>query len=341
MDNTSNDIVQVLIVKYLAGEASEDDIRMIDIWRNESPENEKLYFEYKKTWDIAEKRNYNFDKFQTGIDLDQEWKLLKNRIGYSSEKGKTLGFHPVQKPHFLQQTWVRVAAVLVLVVVSFITINYLSKGTHYYSQVAGLEVNLPDGSLVTLNADSKITFPETFNEKGRFVSLKGEAFFEISPDADKPFTIRLNGSEVTVLGTAFNIRDYNDEEEIEVVVHNGKVRFTSTDGNWISLIAGQKGLFSKKTGGFNKFRNTDLNYLSWKSREITFPDDELHFIIRTLNRIYDAQIVIDSRSIELCRVSVRFKDQSLESILRVLESTLDIKIKKHGDNKYVISGSGC
>ncbi len=341
MDNTSNDIVQVLIVKYLTGEASEDDIRMVEIWRNESPENEILYLEYKKTWDIAEKGNYKPGKILTGIDLDHEWEILKNRIGHSAEKGKTAGFHPAQKTFFLQQTWLRVAAVVVLVVVSVITINYLSQGTHYYTEEPGLEVNLPDGTLITLNADSRITRTKSFNEKGRVVSLKGEAFFEVSPDAEKPFTVRLKKSEVTVLGTAFNIRAYNDEELIEVVVHSGKVRFSSSNGNWINLVAGQKGLFSKESGDFNKFRNTDLNYLSWKTREIIFPDDEMHFIVMTLNRIYDAQIVIDSLNVEICRVSVRFKDQSLDSILRVLESTLDITIEKHGDKKYVISGSGC
>ncbi len=340
MDNTSNDIVQELIVKYLAGEAGTDDIRMIENWRKENPGNNNQFLEYKKIWDIAEKRSHQPGKALTGIDLDHEWEILKNWIGHS-ENGKTVHIHPSQKISFLQQNWLRVAAAVALVVVSVIAINYFSQGTHYYAEEPGLEVNLPDGSQVTLNADSRITLSKSFNEKGRVVSLKGEAFFEVSPDAEKPFTVRLRKSEVTVLGTAFNIRALNDEELIEVVVHSGKVRFSSPNGNWIHLVAGQKGLFSKDSGGFNKFENMDINYLSWKTREIIFPDDELHFIISTLNRIYDAQIVIESQRVEFCRVSVRFKDQSLDSILRVLESTLDITIEKQGDKKYVITGSGC
>ncbi len=340
MDNTSNDIVQELIVKYLAGEAGTDDIRMIENWRKENRDNEKQFLEYKKTWDLAEKSSYEPGKVLTGIDLDHEWIILKNRID-NAEEAKTTILHPAQKISFLQQNWLRVAATVALVAISVIAINYLTRGTHYYAEEPGLEVNLPDGSLVTLNADSRITLSKSFNEKGRVVSLKGEAFFEVSPNAEKPFTVRLRKSEVTVLGTAFNIRALNDEELIEVVVHSGKVRFSSPNGNWIHLVAGQKGLFSKDSGGFNKFENMDINYLSWKTREIIFPDDELHFIIRTLNRIYDAQIVIESQRVEFCRVSVRFKDQSLDSILRVLESTLDISIEKTDDKKYVISGSGC
>ncbi|RLD78152.1 MAG: hypothetical protein DRJ10_10795 [Bacteroidetes bacterium] len=86
--------------------------------------------------------------------------------------------------------------------------------------------------------------------------------------------------------------------------------------------------------------NEDVNYLSWKTKKLIFEKAELQDIVKTLNKTYNAHIVLKNSSIKKCTLTNTFNEQSLESILLVLEATLELKIKKKG-MVYEISGTAC
>jgi ferric-dicitrate binding protein FerR (iron transport regulator) len=206
---------------------------------------------------------------------------------------------------------------------------------------SGQLITLPDNSVVTLNKDATITFPREFADDNRKVIMKGEAFFEVTRNEKKPFTVNLGLSSVEVLGTSFNINAEDNNDRIEVVVNTGKVRFATNSGTEsVDLIKGEKGTFIKNMNMISKVQNSDVNFMAWKTRKIVFNDVDLDLVIQTVNKIYDSQITFSTDVGKNCKVTVSFDNQSVEAILSVLELTLDLEYKKTGDVIEVVK-TGC
>ncbi|MBK7131283.1 MAG: FecR domain-containing protein [Bacteroidales bacterium] len=111
-------------------------------------------------------------------------------------------------------------------------------------------ISLPDGSKISLNRNSQLTYRENFGKKNRNVKLTGEAFFEIAPDASKPFIIDAGKADVRVVGTSFNVITNNTESEVEVYVKTGKVILSDKSGSQsIALEPGFVGKMDSKTSG--------------------------------------------------------------------------------------------
>jgi ferric-dicitrate binding protein FerR (iron transport regulator) len=171
--------------------------------------------------------------------------------------------------------------------------------------------------------------------------MAGEAFFEITRNESKPFTVNMGLSSVEVLGTSFNINTVGNNDAIEVVVNSGKVKFTSSGiKKSVILIKGEKGILMKTNNLLSKVENTDVNFMAWKTRQLIFNDVELDNVIQTLNKLYEQQIYFSTDIGKNCKVTVTFDNQSIEAILSVLELTLDLEYKKSGDLIEVVK-TGC
>ena len=127
-----------------------------------------------------------------------------------------------------------------------------------------LLIDLPDGSKIYLNRNSELSYRENFGKNKRDVKLTGEAFFEISPDAIKPFIIDAGKASVKVVGTSFNVITNNTESAVEVFVITGKVILSDKSGSQsIALEPGYIGTIDSKKSG--KSLNDNPNYRSWNT----------------------------------------------------------------------------
>jgi transmembrane sensor len=207
------------------------------------------------------------------------------------------------------------------------------------------EMILPDGTKVTLNHSSKIVFPDEFSKNTREVTLSGEAFFEVTPNPEKPFIIKTNGASVKVLGTSFNVYAYNNVPTVEVIVKTGKVELReilSTDSSKsdkVLLLAGEKGVFNKDNGKISKENNLNSNNLSWITHEIKFNYTQLDDVINTLRRTYNLQIEVDSNVDKDLQLSATFTHQKPEYIMDIVALTLNLKLEKTGDNSFRIKNN--
>jgi len=174
----------------------------------------------------------------------------------------------------------------------------------------------------------------------RGIELKGEAFFEVESNQALPFIISTGKTSVEVVGTSFNVQAYANNPFQEVVVTSGKVKFFSDSQHIVTLNPGEKGTYHKASILLSKTKNKDPNFLSWKTKKIVFSNLGLTEVIKTINRIYNSEIIISAEVKETCAVTVTFENQSLESILNVLKSTLNLKFEANG-NKILITGAGC
>jgi len=154
------------------------------------------------------------------------------------------------------------------------------------------QLTLADGSKVWLNAASSIRFPTAFTGNERRVEITGEVYFEVVHDASKPFHVSVNGMDVQVLGTHFNINAYSDEESIRTTLLEGSVKVRAANES-VTIKPGEQAQMNLGNAiGFTVFKNINLDQvMAWKNGEFNFDNVDLQTIMRQLARWYDVEVV--------------------------------------------------
>lgn len=330
-------VMDELITKQLSGEASPEETRQVEAWVALRPENELHFQKMKKVFEMGSSHYKKVKSPDLAIDVNHEWNHFVNTISKET-KVRSIALQGYAT------NWLRIAAALLLLIASGLVVNYfVSKNQDVQFQTAAntLDVSLPDGSKVTLNKNSSLTYTPSFGETSRQVTLRGEAFFDIERNPLKPFVISVNGTEVEVLGTSFNVRAYNELATVEVVVASGVVKFKAPEKQQeVTLRAGEKGIYSSVTKQIKSNANDDINFLSWSTQKIIFEETDLRSVIKTLNNTYQSNIVIATEIPPSCVVTVSFDHQTLDAVLHVLKTTLNLTYRTNG-NRIEIVSAGC
>jgi len=326
-----------LFIKYLNNELNEHEDITLQSWLKANPEHSIIFDEYKSTWNLMDKI-----KDVANINLEKEWSRQKNFSDI--ESGTFTTAEELTKSQF-QWSFSKIAAVFVVLILSAATIYYILPQFTQQKIASNTEIRqlvLPDGSEVTLNINSKIKYPTTFDKKERKVYIEGEAFFDVTKNPDVPFMISTDQAVIEVLGTSFNVSAYNSNEEVEVVVTEGTVALSSLadPNNRIILNSGVKGIYNHSNNYLLKKTNSDINFLAWKTGKIVFENDSLTKVLNTIGRIYNKRIILDNKDLGQCTLTVTFEKQSLESVLNVIESTLNLELRAE-DKTITVTGDGC
>lgn len=322
-----------LITKKLSGETSADEDHKLQQWLKDSNENQEVFNSYKATWDEMDRV-----KDKTSREVDFEWSRLEDAIDFEESTTQ-------KNERSLFANIYRYAAALLAIAIATFSIYYVVNNADSEQVVAQIqiqEVKLSEGSKVTVNSNSRLTYPKKFQQDKRVVTLDGEAFFEVAKDPERPFIINAGKIRVEVLGTSFNVKAYENLEQVEVVVSTGKVAVYSLNkpDEKVVLVKGQKAIFYKSSTKIEASLNEDINFAAWKTKEIIFEDTPMPEVIRIINEIYKSDLKLVGDQLVECPVTTTFDNQSLESILNVLESTLDLSIKEKG-NSFEVYGEGC
>ncbi len=330
--------IMSLLTKYLAGECSRKESDWVDLWIKTGPENKKILHDLKHVWD-------GMDRVEDirSINIDEEWTLIEKRIAESDTEKI-----PLKVKYRSQRTQrfslVRVAAGLAVIALTTFAAIYFSRYSGYdrvRTTMETKEVELWDGSFVTLNTNSLLKYPKKFEKESRELSLKGEAFFDVVPDKTRPFIVNAGDIEIKVLGTSFNVNAYEKNKAIEVLVSTGRVAMNSVkqQDNRIVLDPGNMGTFLKSESSFNLEKEVDKNYLSWKTLKMEFSNETLGEVIKILEKVYHTNIILKNPGLEKYQITVSFDNQSLEAVMNVLEATLDLEFTRK-DNSIEITGPG-
>ncbi len=320
---------QDLINKYLAKEASKEDIILLENWVLQNEANKKLFIETKRIWTLA-----NFKNTKSKIIINSEWEKLENKL--FNDKNITK-----KRTGFFNQYYKVAASIIVLLSISFL-LYFLTSNSGKQKFTADNSVKtskLFDGSVVTLNYNSSIVYYKEITDK-RKVKLKGDAFFNVKPDASKPFIIETQNAEVEVLGTSFYVDSHIDKPTIEVSVKTGKVAFRIKQGKELILLPGDKGIFNKSTGKLTQETNSNTNFIAWKTKQIVFENNNLSDVVLQLNNVYHTNITIASPNLNNCRITASFDNQTLDAVLNVIKETLDLRIENK-DNEIKLFGDSC
>lgn len=269
------------------------------------------------------------------IDVDKAWKNLHSRL---SGDGLMPGTKTVRRS-FVQSMYFRIAAMILLLLglgTMFVFLNQKDMLSRRVTVATtdnqkNLQATLPDGSIVILNRNTTLAYHRNFVKHGRNVTLKGEAFFDITPDTGNPFTINAGDASVKVVGTTFNVITSNADSAVEVFVKTGKVIVTDSEGTRnIELDPGYIGTMSSRSS--EKHLNEDQNYMAWNSGILIYDGQPLDLVLRDLRRVYNMNVVADDPEIlrNTWTTNGPLDNQPEETIIRLICLSFNLSYSKDG-----------
>lgn len=308
-----------LLVKYLVGETDANESATVEIWLKADEKNLNYYKGFKKIWEdslvLADQK--------TTVDENAAWKRFQNRIHEND-----VPVHTLKKS---SMNWLRIAASILLIsTLGWLGYSYFenkSANTLIEIKTANTTLNdtLPDGTTVTLNKNSSLSYTNKFKGKTRPVTLKGEAFFYVSPDKTKPFIITVNDVTVQVVGTSFNVKNKNGKTTVDVETGIVKV---SKNKDQVELRHGEKVVIADQQSHLLKSVSKGKLYNYYRNNELVCEETPLQELVDALNEIYDANIIIKKTALQKKPITTVFKDQSLDEILEVIQETFLIDIER-------------
>jgi ferric-dicitrate binding protein FerR (iron transport regulator) len=325
--------IKQTIFNYVNGSSTPEEMDLLLQWLQESTHNQQEFREIYDIWLSSR------PSLSDNADIEEALAKLKRRIRFSSEAQNTHS-----KP---ARRLIRIAVVAVMLPL-FALGGYLLRDLGSVPNVvmnraitsAGskAQFTLPDGSIVWLNANSTLEYPEIFVGKHRTVRLKGEAMFDVTENRALPFIVQADEMEIEVLGTRFAVQNYENNPAVETVLVEGSVKI---DGEGLSsphiLVPGQLLCYNKTTAQTDIKMVDSSNYTDWTNSRLVFDNIALSDIIFNLQKWYGVEIVA-SANISSTRMSFTVRDEPLEEIIRYLALTLPASYR-WDDGKLYLSPS--
>lgn len=192
------------------------------------------------------------------------------------------------------------------------------------------KVVLPDGTKIVLNAGSYLKYPEQFGKENRYVYFKGEAYFDVVKNTNYPFIIQSEDYKVRVLGTTFNLYNYEDSEELRLTLCTGKVLMNFGEEQ-LKLDPGEQLVLDKNNMYLEREHVNTQNYTLWMQNKLYFNRTPIQEVIRRVERAYNCTIKLDPNIALNNFISGTHDNKSLEAVLKSIRLATGIKYKKEND----------
>ena len=250
----------------------------------------------------------------------------RGRFSAAASYGKLEKRLPRQHKNYVIPIRIGMAAatVALLCVMGWFAYEYLRPDTlQTVSTLAEVRtVRLPDGSKVTLNHFSSLTYPERFRQANREVTLSGEAYFEVAKDAEHPFIVQAEAISVQVLGTHFNVEAYLNDPEVKTTLLEGSVAVTDrSQSTRIVLRPNESAIYNKEKKSLVLEATTHApEEIAWRHGKFIFHNLPLQEIARQLSNSFGVDIRISEKELLSYRLTASFTNgESLEQILSLLQ----------------------
>lgn len=311
--------IDYLIVSYLDHHLTKDEEEELHSWLSLSEENRHYFVEMQDFYKTAGlKHEYipdcetAYQRFQTHVSSKQKIKKSKKQVGFV----------------YLFRRIAAVALIFLLCGLGYYYVNYrFPQGDKQYTIYAPYgsktRIELPDKSVVWLNAGSTLTYAQNFGQKGRQVTLQGEGYFEITRNPAMPFTVRTKEVSVKVLGTKFDVKAYPDDRQLDVTLLHGSVQLTTIyqPENRLILKPNQLAVVDKVHKAVSVEQVNAKDAASWTEGKLVFKNESLERIARRLERDYNVTIDVKDNCLDSLRFYGDFcKTQSIQEIFDIMTS---------------------
>lgn len=307
--------LKLLLQKYLSGDCSPQELEEFWALMAELSENDLVSQELAALWEHTPRPAQ-----------EPMWEQLYTRLQGKIQEGEidmlkvmTVKRNPLYKR-------IAIAAAVILMIFSAWWLLPVTKPTptltaalpetqHSTNKV----ITLPDGSVVTLNENSQLDYPAAFDGHSREVYLRGEAFFEVAPDKNKPFLVHTGAIVTRVLGTSFNIRAAGDASPIAVTVTTGKVQVQKDNKSIVAeLLPGDQLILDKAAIAPLVTKANMKEVLVWKKDEPVFEDISFEAAIPLINKYYGIDIRFRDESLRVKKFTGNFINDPMKQALDVI-----------------------
>lgn len=308
--------IRKLLKEYLLGNATDNDIKMVDNWYQS--------FENEVPVKLSEQ--------ETAATKEEIWAKIAPSI-------------TVERKVWTMPRYMKVAAMLAVVAGAGLTFFLLNKKETAPTQIAYTTISTnngerktittKDGSVLTLNAGSTIRIQDDFSKQRNIDIVDGEVFFDVKKDADRPFTITSGSLTTTVLGTAFNINAYKGINKIDIGVISGKIS-VANNATTLSVLEKSQGLEYNKTTKTFKALVVDENMMAWKEGRVVLNDISFDEMSLLMKKNFGINITTNDKSIRNTNYTTElFTNMKPEDAAEVLAAIHGLKIKKQ-DNQIFL-----
>ncbi|NER13873.1 DUF4974 domain-containing protein [Leptobacterium flavescens] len=311
-----------LIEKYIQGKANRQEKEVVYKWLKEDPLHQKEFSLLKAKYVAASLENVTDESVaEKYSSFNRKRQSAKNRFNYivSAAASAVIIFlawglyqQSITEPENQLQ--------------NSLAVNYINISTENGQKK---EVTLPDGSVVVLNIDSQLTYPDKFEDNIREITLNGEAFFDIAHNKEKPFIVNTNNIKVKVLGTSFNVKSYPTDKKVETTLVTGKVELLHEEESPIILEPSQKAVFHKKEKKVEIKEVKTSDVIAWREGKLIFNKTSIEQVILDLERKYNTKFIINSPKLLNYEYTGTFDNLTLDEVLKLLmiSSPIEYEIK--------------
>lgn len=320
-----------LLIRALKGTLDTASRREFDLWVSNA-DNLRIYENALRIWDDTQRRAAAYTP-----DRDRLWEQLQSRIGVSGSP------QPTERPS-PKRRWVPIlrtaAAVAAGVVVTLFAVRpdaapTPSPARQEFCAFGGKSLaHLADGSTVWLQSGSTLACDGSFGAESRNVKLRGEGFFDIAKDPERPFTVEVEGLRIRVHGTKFNVNTSLEDRTVAVSLVEGSVALDSGKGEQRQLYPGEIACYNTATQKLDICRGNVELESCWAAGKLVFERQSLGEICRYLSRWYDIRIDISPALARNYAYTFTITDEPLEAILRIM-SRINPIVYTFSDNRSV------
>nr|WP_185155772.1 FecR domain-containing protein [Dysgonomonas sp. 521] len=312
-----------ILYRFFDGLTTDKENHEIREWVEASPQNRKHLHEERKLFDALVLLHDGSDEISSADTVSEAPARGRKRI--------------------LQGAFMRVAAVVAILLMSgLLYMQIKNAGEDYGMQTinvpAGQYVNLslPDGTNIWLNARTKIEYPVSFNKKERIVKLDGQAYFEVAHDEDVPFIVQTAKGNVRVLGTKFDVMAYANEDRFETTLMDGKVKVDLAPDAGQSLVLSPNTKSYLKDGKLEVTGIDDYDIYRWKEGLICFNDASFEDIMGSFEKTYGPKIIVENTRVNKYSYTGKFRFvDGIDYALRVLQKDIKFTYERDLENHTI------
>lgn len=344
MPNKKN--IEDLIVHFLKQEINEVELHFLESWLEESMENKAYFFQLKDISDRSQHLSLSTESMN-----EKSWQKMKKRM--LAEKTKASSLRKRRLPNGGFVSYFKYTAIILFVfgigwgMSELKNLLFTNENISVYNEISvqkGGRANtlcLSDGSRVILNAATKFRYPANFTGDTRTVYLEGEAFFDVAKDEKRPFVVKVERQDITVLGTTFNVEAYKGLHSSVITLLSGKVALKGFNekGKVISemiLNPNQKAFFDNKSDKVSVENVNAVLVTSWVRGEFKFKDAPLAAITKHLENYYNVDIYFEDRGLGYIKYTGTFSlDQNIEEVLKIINYDNAFCFKKTEREIYI------
>lgn len=311
-----------LIIDCLSNSISDQDRCILDEWLAVSGKHQSYFHGMKELWDSSGVADPGLP-----FDYERAYSLFIKRV-HEKRENVSVGLFG-KKSYFLRRIAAIAAVVIPVIILGYYTVLYFNthehKGESLLSEIISpngsrTQLRLADGTVVWLNAGSKLFYNDGFGKENRLLELTGEAYLDVSRNELIPLVVKIGELNVEVLGTKFNVNAYPETGEVKVSLLEGSVSMTDsrTNGNTV-LKPMETGIYRINTQQITVDPGLGKNAFNWMKDQLVFNGETFGEIVRVLERRFDVKIRIHDKKLEKRCFGGDFgKEESIEKVLKVM-----------------------